>query len=82
MKSLLLSLVLAQEYKIKLDENDKLRVIQITDIHYGEDEKDDILTTLEMKKLFEWENPHLAILTGDMVSNYAWDGVTKPWYEV
>ena len=84
MKSILIpsAMAMAQDYKIKLDESNKLKVIQITDIHYGEDEKDDILTTREMKKLFDWEKPDLAILTGDMVSNYAWDGTTKPWYEV
>jgi predicted MPP superfamily phosphohydrolase len=86
MKSILLPsamvLAQAQDYKIKLDESNKLKVIQITDIHYGENEKDDVKTTAEMKKLIDWEKPDLAILTGDMVSNYAWDGVTKPWYEV
>jgi hypothetical protein len=34
-----------------------------------------------MKQLFDWEKPDLAILTGDMVSNYAWDGTTPNWYE-
>ena len=33
-----------------------------------------------MKKLIEWEKPDLAILTGDMVSGYAWDNSTG-WYE-
>jgi len=34
-----------------------------------------------MKKLIDWESPDIAILTGDMVSGYAWDGKTEGWYE-
>jgi predicted MPP superfamily phosphohydrolase len=33
-----------------------------------------------MKKLIDWEKPDLAILTGDMVSGYAWDH-SEGWYE-
>ena len=75
-----LSLALA-ERTIKLNSDGKLKVIQITDIHYGEDEADDAKTTAEMKDLIDWETPDMAILTGDMVSGYAWDGKTEGWYE-
>ena len=34
-----------------------------------------------MKKLFSWERADLAILTGDMVSGYAWDGKEQGWYQ-
>lgn len=34
-----------------------------------------------MKNLIDWESPDLAILTGDMVSGYAWDGKTSGWYQ-
>jgi predicted MPP superfamily phosphohydrolase len=33
-----------------------------------------------MKNLIDWEKPDLAILTGDMVSGYAWDH-SEGWYE-
>ena len=75
-----LSLALA-ERTIKLNSDGKLKVIQITDIHYGEDGAKDANTTAEMKDLIDWEKPDMAILTGDMVSGYAWDGKTEGWYE-
>jgi predicted MPP superfamily phosphohydrolase len=75
-----LSLVLA-ERTVKLNSDGKLKVIQITDIHYGEDGGKDANTTKLMKDLIGWETPDMAILTGDMVSGYAWDGKTQGWYE-
>lgn len=33
-----------------------------------------------MEKLIGWEKPDLAVLTGDMVSGYAWDQ-SEGWYE-
>jgi hypothetical protein len=33
-----------------------------------------------MENLIDWEKPDLAILTGDMVSGYAWDN-TDGWYK-
>ena len=33
-----------------------------------------------MKNLIDWEKPDLAVLTGDMVSGYAWDH-TEGWYQ-
>ena len=33
-----------------------------------------------MEKLFDWEKPDLAVLTGDRVSGYAWDNSTG-WYQ-
>ena len=33
-----------------------------------------------MEKVIELEQPDVAIVTGDVVSGYAWDGETKGWY--
>ena len=68
------------ERTVKLNENNKLKIIQITDIHYGEDERKDAATTKKLKELINWEKPDMAILTGDMVSGYAWDK-SSGWYE-
>ena len=58
----------------------KFRIMQVTDIHYGEDDAKDKATTNMMSNLFQLEKPDLAILTGDMVSGYAWDGKEQGWY--
>lgn len=29
--------------------------------------------------ILEQEKPDLAIITGDVISGYAWDKVTRPW---
>jgi len=54
--------------------------MQITDIHYGENEAKDANTTRLMESLIGMEKPDLAILTGDMVSGYAWDK-SEGWYK-
>jgi predicted MPP superfamily phosphohydrolase len=66
--------------KLMFDSDGKFKVLQITDIHYGEDEQKDTLTTGLLEKLIEIEKPNVAVLTGDMVSGYAWDK-TEGWYE-
>ena len=76
-----LVLLASSERTVKLNKDNKLKIIQITDIHYGEDEDKDVATTQEMKQLIDWETPDMAILTGDMVSGYAWDGKSSGWYE-
>ena len=32
-----------------------------------------------MRDIIRVENPDLVVVTGDIVSDYAWDGKTKPW---
>ena len=44
-----LALFASAERTIKLNKDNKLKVMQITDIHYGEDDAKDAATTQEMK---------------------------------
>ena len=55
-------------------------MVQFTDIHFGENDANDVLTQNLMRKVIELEKPDLAIVTGDVVSGYAWDGKTQGWY--
>lgn len=61
--------------RLSFNHDNRFKIIQITDIHYGESDypEQDANTTILMRKLIEWEQPDLAILTGDMVSGYEWD---------
>jgi predicted MPP superfamily phosphohydrolase len=73
LNTLLATVLTVAQSKLTMNADGKFKVIQITDIHYGENEKSDASTTKLMEKLFETEKPNLAVLTGDMVSGYAWD---------
>lgn len=53
--------------------------MQITDTHLGDSEREDDQTVKLMEKMLDIEQPDLVVLTGDMVSGYAWDG-TRGWY--
>mmetsp|Transcript_42099 Transcript_42099/g.40358 ORF Transcript_42099/g.40358 Transcript_42099/m.40358 type:complete len:250 (+) Transcript_42099:162-911(+) len=33
-----------------------------------------------MTNLLRWEKPDIAVMTGDIISGYEWDGVTEGWY--
>jgi hypothetical protein len=35
-----------------------------------------------MAEILDYEKPDLVILTGDVVSGYAWDGTTTPWASI
>lgn len=52
--------------------------MQMTDLHFGEKERYDTATQKEMEDLMDWEKPDMVVLTGDMVSGYAWDK-TEGW---
>lgn len=32
-----------------------------------------------MNDILDQEKPDFVVITGDVISGYAWDGVTKPW---
>ena len=56
-------------------------MVQFTDIHFGEYDENDQKAYELMKSIIEIEKPDIAIVTGDCVSGYAWDGKQKGWYE-
>jgi Calcineurin-like phosphoesterase len=66
--------VLALEISI-----DCVKILQFTDLHYGEGDWQDEKNSNLQKKLIEWEQPDLAVLTGDLVSGYSWPG-SLGWY--
>lgn len=50
------------------------KIVQFTDIHFGENSFSDQRTVKEMDEIIRAVQPDLVVLTGDMQSNYAWDG--------
>jgi len=58
----------------------KVKIMQLTDLHFGEGSLQDKMSIKHMENLLEWEKPDCVVITGDMVSGYAWPG-EKGWYE-
>ena len=78
----LLALYKASEEKHRLQfKNGKFKILQLTDIHFGEGKKYNEQNYQLVKNLIEWEKPDFVAVTGDVVSGYAWDGLTQGWYK-
>ena len=71
---------MASAQDLWVDENGKFKVLQITDIHYGDSEAKDASTSKLVEDLIKWEKADVAVLTGDMVSGYMWDH-SEGWYQ-
>ena len=74
--------VAVQAQDLRFNQNGKFKMVQFTDIHFGEDDKDDASNQKLMGEILDYEKPDLVIITGDVVSGYAWDGKTTPWASV
>ena len=67
--------------------NGTFRMVQFADMHYGETPDGDDLTQQMQVAVLGWERPHLVLLSGDQVSNYAFgtnntcfaDGTKQCW---
>jgi predicted MPP superfamily phosphohydrolase len=51
-------------------------MVQFTDIHFGEDTPDDLDNQRLIADILGQEKPDLAVITGDVISGYAWDNTT------
>eukprot|EP01119_Soliformovum_irregulare_P021599 TRINITY_DN7224_c0_g1_i1.p1 TRINITY_DN7224_c0_g1~~TRINITY_DN7224_c0_g1_i1.p1 ORF type:complete len:360 (+),score=55.58 TRINITY_DN7224_c0_g1_i1:89-1081(+) len=58
---------------------DSFRILQFTDLHYGEGADLDVNSSRIQAIMLQHENPDLVVMTGDMVSGYAWDK-TQGWF--
>ncbi|CDW88364.1 metallophosphoesterase [Stylonychia lemnae] len=66
--------------KLKINAQGKFKFVQFTDIHFGESPEQDLGSQNVMRKVLELEKPDFAVVTGDVVSGYMWDGITDGWY--
>lgn len=56
------------------------KIVQLTDMHFGESVDKDRRTQEVQRAVLEAEKPDLVVLSGDMVSGYAWDR-RNGWFE-
>jgi len=67
--------------RLEFNKDGKFKIVQFTDLHFGETLEEDEQTYELMKMVIDKEQPDLVAVTGDVVSGYAWDETTFPWYE-
>jgi len=67
---------------LSFDKDGVFKIVQFTDMHYGEDANKDQLTNKLQATVLDSEAPQLAVFSGDAVSGYAWPA-SKPagWYK-
>eukprot|EP00823_Brevimastigomonas_motovehiculus_P002434 TRINITY_DN148_c1_g1_i1.p1 TRINITY_DN148_c1_g1~~TRINITY_DN148_c1_g1_i1.p1 ORF type:complete len:365 (-),score=102.22 TRINITY_DN148_c1_g1_i1:219-1313(-) len=77
---LLIAFVVAAAAKptLRFKPNGTFRILQLTDLHFGEDVAKDANTTQLIVSLLKWEQPDFVMMTGDMVSG--WYGGGKPFW--
>ena len=62
---------------LKLDKNNGYRIMQLTDLHFGEDEDRDTKTIQMVKELIRKEQPDFLAVTGDLISGQMYDMSTE-----
>lgn len=65
--------------QLQFNSSGKFKMVQFTDVHFGETDSDDQKNQKLMGEILDKEKPDLVIITGDLVSGFAWDGETTPW---
>ncbi|KAI8895329.1 Metallo-dependent phosphatase-like protein [Globomyces pollinis-pini] len=67
--------------KLSYTNDQVFKIIQFTDLHYGEgDDRKDQKSTEFQEHLIDWEQPDLVVFSGDLISGYGWNG-EQGWYE-
>ena len=61
----------------QVNSDGKFTMVQFTDLHFGESEQNDLRSQKEMNDILSKLKPDLVVLTGDMHSNYAWNGLSN-----
>ena len=58
---------------LKLDNNNEYRIMQVTDLHFGEDPDRDDQTINMIRDVIRKEDPDFMAVTGDLVSGQIFD---------
>jgi hypothetical protein len=57
---------------LRFNPNGKFKIVQFTDMHFGEDVVSDNKTMKQQRDILEWEKPDLVVVTGDSVTGCAY----------
>ncbi len=58
---------------VKLDVNNEFKIMQLTDLHFGESDERDQKTINMIKEIIRKENPDFMAITGDLISGQMYD---------
>eukprot|EP01133_Synstelium_polycarpum_P002511 gene2511-2868_t len=82
--------VMCEKPVLRFRDDGTFKIVQFTDLHYGEQETYDQLNYISQENVLEAEKPDFVMLSGDMISGYTerfedgtqykkvWDMLTKP----
>ena len=70
--ALLLSCLAVVCCDLKFNANGRFKIVQLTDMHIGELDSNDVNTRKIQKIVIETEKPDLIVVSGDAVSGYAY----------
>ena len=66
---------------LRFNSEHELTILQLTDLHYGDSDRDNQLNQSITRKLLDLVKPDVVVITGDAISGYAWDKKTKGFYK-
>ena len=67
--------------RFQFNQNHTFTILQVTDMHYGESDSSDIASTNNLRFYIEQTKPDIVVITGDLVSGYAWDSHNQSFYQ-
>jgi len=77
---LVLGLFLISTYSLRFNPDGEFTIVQFTDLHFGEDEAEDMQCQQLQRNILEWIKPDLVVISGDGASGYAWDK-SQGWFK-
>jgi 3',5'-cyclic AMP phosphodiesterase CpdA len=61
------------ETHLRVNPDGSFKIMQLTDLHFGEDKTLDAKTATSIKDWIDKEKPDLIAITGDLISGFYWD---------
>jgi 3',5'-cyclic AMP phosphodiesterase CpdA len=66
---------------LRFNSKKEFTILQLSDLHYGDDSKRDAMTTVIQETIIEEVKPDLVVITGDAVSGYTWNKKDKDYFK-
>jgi len=71
-----------QSQKLIFKKDKTFKILQFTDLHFGENDFSDYASLLQQEKLLELEKPDLVVLSGDAVSGHRTKEFEKSYHKL
>jgi len=65
--------------QLKFNSDGKMKIVQLTDMHYGEGDDKDLKNDNIIEAILGFEKPDFVVNTGDVISGYMWNGTDPDW---